>query len=103
VPVWGYPIIPKAMAADPQFLPALQASEASAREILIQTYKSKLTDVYAPLIAHLAPVEQDLATLSALLNSLPANAGSDVRDAASDVHDSLVITTQVLADKKNLP
>jgi hypothetical protein len=102
-PVWGRPIIPKELAGDPQFVPALRAARASAREALITAYKNKLTKVYDPLIAHLAPVERDLATLNTLLDNLPSNAGTDVQDAASDVHDSMVMANQALQDKETLP
>ena len=102
-PIWGRPIIPKELAEDPQFVPALQAAENSAREALITFYKNRLTSVYDPLIAHLAPVESELASLNTLLQNLPSNAGTDIEDAASDVHDSMVMADQALSDKKTLP
>ena len=94
-PVWGLPIIPKEMAQDPDFLPAVDAAEATARQALIATRKNNLP-AFKQFIDHLAPLKAELKQLDGFLKGLPSNISEDISDAAADVQDDLAITNQVL-------
>jgi len=107
--LWGRAIIPKEIAEDPEFFPALESSKTSARNILVGAYLSKL-NVFGPIIAQMDPVNADLTRLSAMLGTLPAefpeSVPEDTREALSDqrdlIKDSTKIISTIISDKQNL-
>lgn len=102
-PVWGRPIIPKEMAADPEFEPAVDAAKATAREALIATRKNGLP-AFKKLVEDLAPLENDLKQIDTVLKSLPQDLPEDLSDAVADVQDDLAISDEVLGqDQSTLP
>jgi len=70
-PVWGYPMIPKEMAADPEFTEQWQGAQDIAQSALTGTYLNKFPESFAGIITYLAPVEAAMAELKVLFNSLP--------------------------------
>ena len=101
-PVWGRPIIPKEMADDPEFFPAVDAAKATAREALIATRKNGLP-AFKRVIDHLSTLDADLKQIDDILKGLPANAPEDLAGATEDVQDDLTIINSVLKDQANLP
>ena len=72
--IWGYPVIPKEMAADPDFPDALNASKKSARRILRNIYLRKVP-AYAAFAKALptTTVPSSNVTLIRWLNDLSAS------------------------------
>src|SRR5215468_5391220 len=68
--LWGRPIIPKEMAADPDFLPAVDAAKNTARETLIATFKSNVP-AFQDFVKKLEPLKASLEAVQSLINSLP--------------------------------
>lgn len=109
-PVWGRPILPKEMAADPDFFPALEASKASARNILLGAYLSKI-NVFSGILAKIAPVEADVDAVRVMLESLPEEFSEELPESLREtleesrelVSDDSKIISRILKDKKNLP
>jgi len=107
---WGRAIIPKEIATDPDFFPALEASKVSARNILVGVYLSKI-NVFGDILTHLDPVEADLTKLRTMLDSLPAefpaSLPEDQREALDDsrglVSDATKIIQAMFQDRKTLP
>lgn len=76
--VWGHPLIPKDLAADPEFPPKWQGAQNIARSALIGSYMNKFPESFAGIITHLAPVEATLTELKDFFNSLPEDPPDDL-------------------------
>jgi hypothetical protein len=100
-PVWGRPIIPREMAEDPEFFPAVEAAKATAREALIATRKNGLP-AFKRVIEHLATLNPDLKQIGGILKTLP-DTPEELADAATDVQDDLAIINEILNDQSTLP
>jgi hypothetical protein len=101
-PVWGRSIIPKEMAEDPEFFPAVESAKATAREALIATRKNGLP-AYKRVVEHLSAFNPDLKQIGAILKALPPDAPEDLADAAADVQDDLAIIDSILQNQATLP
>ncbi|MEK6299469.1 MAG: hypothetical protein AABO41_02010 [Acidobacteriota bacterium] len=101
-PVWGRPIIPKEMAEDPEFFPAVEAAKATARQALIATRKNGLP-AFTRVIDHLSTLNPDLKQIDAIVKAVPSDAPEDLADAAADVQDDLAIIGEILNDQSTLP
>src|SRR6185436_1206747 len=101
-PVWGRPIIPKEMAEDPEFFPAVEAAKATARQALIATRKNGLP-AFKQVINNLSTLNADLTQIDSIVKAVPADAPEDLADAAGDVQDDLAIINSVLQDQATLP
>lgn len=104
-PIWGRPIIPREMAADPDFFPAVDAAKNTARETLITTYKNNVEGFQA-FINNLQPVRADAEHLQSIINSLPSNIDedSDLGGAIEDARDDIAIINNFFRlDKSDMP
>jgi hypothetical protein len=108
--IWGRAIIPKDIATDPDFLPALESSKVSARNILVATYLSKLP-AFETISTHMDSVGAELVKLRTMLDTLPAELPSSLPEEISEpleenrelVSDATKIIGSIIQDKKNLP
>lgn len=108
--LWGRPILPKEIVIDPDFLPALEASKVSARNILVGVYLSKI-NVFGNIIAQMEPVDSQLARLRATIETLPEEFPASLPEATRDaleeerglVSDAAKIISSSIKDKKSLP
>ena len=90
VTVWGYPVVPKELAADPQFQKLLNGAVKSQTSVLSTYYKSKdphFAAIRARLPDILAALANVRAAASAARSSAPASLAADF-DACSDALDS---------------
>lgn len=109
-PVWGRPILPKELATDPEFFPALESSKVSARNILLGAYLSKI-NVFSGILAKIPPVEANIDSLTTLLANMPEEFPEELdeslREALDEsrglLSDDSKIIGRILKDKKTLP
>ncbi len=78
--VWGYPLIPKELAADPEFHRQWEGAQNIARSALQGNYLNKFPDLFAGVIARSALLEAKLVELKTLFNSLPEDPPDDLPD-----------------------
>ena len=109
-PVWGRPILPKELATDPEFFPALESSKVSARNILVGAYLSKI-NVFSGILEKIPPLEANIASLTTLLETLPEEFPEELDETLKEsldesrglVSDDTKIIGRILKDKKSLP
>lgn len=102
VPVWGYPLIPKDLARDPSFEPAIAAEKEAAENALMLTYQKDLP-AFKALLARLPELDAELSQLKsdmgAMETRVPAEAASSFRasktatDSAARVSKDVQTTT----------
>lgn len=102
VPAWGYPLIPKDLAKDPSFEPAIAAEKTAAQNALILTYQKDLP-AFKALVARLPELDSEISQLKsdmgAMETRLPAEAASSFRasksatDSAARVSEEVQTTT----------
>jgi hypothetical protein len=86
VPVWGYPLIPKDLARDPSFEPAIAAEREAAENALMLTYQKDLP-AFKALVSRLPELDAELSRLQsdmgAMETRVPPEAASSFRASKS--------------------
>lgn len=116
-PVWGYPLLKKEIAEDPEFHNALDFSVNSTRQFITDYYVTKLNlyaalvdEVYADNSSGRGTLKSDLKGMTEILNSLPTELPDDtpqeLRDRYEEQKDLLDGKTALLvllvSNKKDL-
>jgi len=80
LPVWGRPLVPKELATDPTFEPAIKAEKTAAQNALALTYQKDLP-AFKNFISHLPPLDTELSQLRSALAGISEDSSAAVKSS----------------------